>query len=151
MLEAAEAEPVVELDARDAFLDGLPRLVAALGQSLAPVEVSNRKPVDNGQVAGEGDTDANGDVPPRKSKLQVAKEAKAKADALDSALDELLAVTSDMPEEDLPLTQAEIVSDVVFAGALEHLVRCLGIKQKADVRQRAAGARMSLFQAQQMS
>ena len=154
MLQPEDTEPEVQLDAKEQFVEGLAQLVAAMADALTPVELTNSKCSESApqtdtakaaafsskkgkEAAGKHeDCDAS---PPRKSKQQVAKEQKAKAEQLSSTIQELLAVTSDMPEEDLPLSQAEIVAEAAFAGVVEHLVACLDIKRSDEIRQQAAG------------
>jgi hypothetical protein len=128
----AEAVVEVPLDEREAFLESIPELVSALGDSLVPVDLRNKVSPD--------DTEAGfGDIPPHKSKQQVAKLQREKQRQMLDAVKEMLAVTSDMPEQHLSLTQAEIVSELVSAGVEQHLVCCLDTTRSADVRQHAAG------------
>lgn len=132
----AEAVVEVPLDDKEAFLASIPELVSALGDSLVPVDLRNKVNPDDGETGF-------GDILPHKSKQQVAKLQKEKQRQMLDAVEEMLAVTSDMPELDLPLTQGEIVSELVFAGVEQHLVCCLDTMHTADVRQQAAGGSIS--------
>lgn len=133
------AAPVdLELNAREAFLDSVPEVVASLADALAPVDPRNPEYL---PAAAHGALTAPAaTVPPRKSKQQLAAEGRAKAQQLQAGLEELLAVTSDMPVEDYPLSQGEIVAELVAAGVLEPLVACLAMQQTPETRLQAAGA-----------
>ena len=136
------APPVdMELDARDAFLDSIPHVITSLTDALAPVDIRNPLHLALASDAANKPLDA----PPHKSKQQLASEAKGKAQQLQACLEEILAVSSDMPEEDFPLCQDEIIAELVAAGVLEPLVACLSLQQAAETRLQAAGAACTSF------
>ena len=83
---------------------------------------------------------ASADLPLKKSPQQLAKEQADKEAQADSAFEELLAVTSDMPEQSFPLTQAEIVEELLACNMLDSLVLYLDPTKRPDFRLRAAGA-----------
>ena len=121
----------VPLDAKEVFIDSVPQLVASLVDALTPVNVANK-------ADGAADTDSAS--PPRKSRQELERLRKAKHRQLIGALDEMLAVSSAMPEVDLPLSQADVVATLAHADAVPPLVACVDVKQSGEARLRAAGA-----------
>lgn len=56
-----------------------------------------------------------------------------------SCLEELLAVTADMPEVVLPLPQADVVLELASFGTVEPLLGCMDIRESPEARLQSAG------------
>jgi hypothetical protein len=83
----------------------------------------------------QGDTDAA----PKRSPKEVATLEKQRQLQKISCLDELLAVTADMPEMELPLSQADIVQELASFGTVEPTLGCMDIREPPDARLKSAG------------
>lgn len=82
--------------------------------------------------------DATG-TPPRRSPKEMERlESERRAQML-SCLEELLAVTAAMPEQELPMAQASIVTELAAAGAVEPLAACLNVNRLPVARLQSAG------------
>lgn len=84
------------------------------------------------------DTEATTLAPRRSPKEMEQLESERRAQML-SCLEELLAVSAEMPEHELPLPQADIVAELSAAGAAEPLVACLHVKNLPEARLHSAG------------
>lgn len=76
---------------------------------------------------------------PKRSPKEVASMEKERQLQKLSCLEELLAVTADMPEMDLPLSQADIVLELASFGTVEPLLRCMDIRESPAARLQTAG------------
>lgn len=57
-----------------------------------------------------------------------------------SCLEELLAVSAEMPEQEVPLPQADIIAELSEFGVVEPLVACLHVNSVPEARLQSAGA-----------
>ena len=83
----------------------------------------------------EGDTTAA----PKRSPKEIATLEKERQQQKLSCLEELLAVTADMPEIDLPLPQVDIVLELASFGTIQPALGCMDIRESAEARLQSAG------------
>lgn len=79
-----------------------------------------------------------GVAPKRSPKELAALEAQRHKQKL-SYLEELLAVTADMPEEKLPISQEDIVQELACLDVVEPLLQCMNVRESPEARLQSAG------------
>ena len=79
------------------------------------------------------------DEAPKRSPKEVASLEKERQQQKLSCLEELLAVTADMPEMELPMSQADIVLELASFSVVEPLLGCMDIRESAEARLQSAG------------
>lgn len=85
------------------------------------------------------DEETGSDEAPKRSRKEVASLEKERQEQKLSCLEELLAVTADMPEMELPMCQADIVLELASFGTVEPLLGCMDIRESPDARLQSAG------------
>ena len=76
---------------------------------------------------------------PRRSRKEMDELERARRAQMLSCLEELLAVSAEMPEQDLALPQTAIIAELSEVGAVEPLASCLHIGHLPDARLQSAG------------
>lgn len=79
-------------------------------------------------------------VAPRRSPQEMARLESERRTQMLSCLEELLAVSAEMPEQQLSLPQADIIAELSASGAVQSLVACLHVKNIPEARLQSAGA-----------
>lgn len=85
------------------------------------------------------DEESDSDAAPKRSPKEVAALEKERQLQKMSCLEELLAVTTDMPETDMPLSQADIVMELASLCTVAPLLACMDIRDTPEARLQSAG------------
>jgi hypothetical protein len=104
---------------------------------LIPPSTYNAPPA--GGASSSAEEEEESDMPPNKSPKVIDAELRKQHSDVLLALDDLLAITSDMPEVDLPLKADEIVGELLSGGVANSLVQWIDVSRPADTRLKAAG------------
>eukprot|EP00892_Ulva_mutabilis_P003589 jgi/Ulvmu1/1601/UM111_0029.1 len=129
IVNAVETAESLDVAPEDELLAALAQIVQSLKRSL--VKPSLSRPVDS-------DAPEATQAPPRRSPKEMERLESDRKSQMLSCLDELLAVTAAMPEQQLPLGQSDIVAELATAGTVEPLVACLHVKNLPAARLQSA-------------
>jgi hypothetical protein len=90
-------------------------------------------------VRPRNEGDKSSDAAPRRSPKEVAVMEKDRQQQKMSCLQELLAVTEDVSEIQLPLSQADVVSKLAILGTTKPLLACMDTRESPQARLQSAG------------